>query len=297
MGFFDDLKNLKNQINKIESSVYKGNQSLLEVYERNAKLEAEIAARTVELETANKQMLTWQHIWDMMNSSKPISSVLTAVTNSLQGELGYLHSCITKKLVDKNGEYLQCVAVSGELFGTIFEKYYGCSPLEYRFSMPKIEALINSIDNDEIYQSTDLVSLLCEISPEMPKSSVEEAIAYTKTKSCIMIPLSYKQTHFGSLIVFSSREEATPNELNFLSLFAKQIELAITIADLFEVVKAQAITDSMTGLYNRRYFEEFIEKEAVRSRRHNQKFTVIGIDLDHLKKIKAIFVKYTKIAF
>ena len=41
----------------------------------------------------------------------------------------------------------------------------------------------------------------------------------------------------------------------------------------------------MTGLYNRRYFEEFISKEVVRSHRQNQKFTVIGIDLDHLKRI------------
>ena len=100
MGFFDSLRNFKNQIDQIESSVYNGKQSLLELYERNARLEAEIAARTKELDTANRQMLTLQHIWDMMNSSKPLSSVLNATVNSLQGELGYLHSCIAKRLVD-----------------------------------------------------------------------------------------------------------------------------------------------------------------------------------------------------
>ena len=36
---------------------------------------------------------------------------------------------------------------------------------------------------------------------------------------------------------------------------------------------------------NRRYFEEFIKKEAVRADRQGQKFTVIGLDLDHLKQI------------
>ena len=285
MGFFDKLKDLRDEINKIEASVYKGNQSLLEVYERNAKLEAEIAARTLELETANKQMLTLQHIWDMMNSSRPLSSVLNAITKSLQGELGYLHSCIVKKMVDKGGEYLLMVASSGELFGNTFLKYYNCTPLEYRFNIPVLDGLVNAIDKNEIYQSTELVDLINGVSPEMPIENIEEAIAYTETKSYIMIPLTYKNTHFGSLIVFSSREDATPNEINFLGLFAKQIELAITIADLFEVVKSQAVTDSMTGLYNRRYFEEFIQKETVRSKRHNQKFTVIGIDLDHLKRI------------
>ena len=58
MGFFDDLRNIKKEIDRVESSVYSGKQSLMEVYERNVKLEAEIAARTKELDTANRQMLT-----------------------------------------------------------------------------------------------------------------------------------------------------------------------------------------------------------------------------------------------
>ena len=120
---------------------------------------------------------------------------------------------------------------------------------------------------------------------EIFRKFINDITDKSKTKSYILVPLVYKHSHFGSLVVFSSREEATENELNFLKLFAKQIELAITIADLFQAVKEQAITDGMTGLYNRRYFEEFIKKEALRSNRQNQKFTVIGIDLDHLKEI------------
>ena len=89
MGFFDNIRKFKHQLDHVESTVYSGKQSLLEVYEINAKLEAEIELRTRELDRANRQMLTLQHIWDMMNSSKPLSSVLNAIVNSLQGELGY----------------------------------------------------------------------------------------------------------------------------------------------------------------------------------------------------------------
>lgn len=289
MGFFDDIKDLKNQIKRVESSVYKGNQSLLEVYERNAKLEAEIAARTAELETANKQMLSLQHVWDMMNSSKPLSSVLNAITNSLQGELGYLHSCIAKIMIDKNGQYFQLVASSGELFGDYFYTYFKGLPNEVRFSIPLIEGLDAADLNENIFHSTDVKRLLCAVSSDVSNELAEELVARSKIKSYILVPLKYKNARFGSLVVFSSRAETTPNELNFLNLFARQIELAITIADLFEAVKAQAVTDSMTGLYNRRYFEEFIQKEAVRSKRLNQKFTVIGIDLDYLKRINDNF--------
>ena len=289
MGFFDSLRNFKNQIDQIESSVYNGKQSLLELYERNARLEAEIVARTKELDTANRQMLTLQHIWDMMNSSKPLSSVLNATVNSLQGELGYLHSCIAKRLVDNEGDYLQIVACAGELFGDNFLRLFSCEPSDIRLKFPNIEELPGAIDGKQIYQSTDIFNLVKSVFPDITDDTAQKFSSETKAKSFILVPLSYKHSHFGSLVVFSTREEATENELNFLTLFAKQIELAITIADLFQAVKEQAITDGMTGLYNRRYFEEFIKKEATRSARQNQKFTVIGIDLDHLKKINDIY--------
>ena len=289
MGFFDSLKNFKNQIDQIESSVYTGKQSLLEVYERNAKLEAEIAARTKELDTANRQMLTLQHIWDMMNSSKPLSSVLSGIVSSLQGELGYLHSCIAKRLVDTDGDYLQIVACSGELFGESFVKSFHCEPSDMRLNYASDNELFSSVKLNKIYQSKDILSLVKAVAPTTSEEKVLENIKKTNTKSFILVPLSYKHSHFGSLVVFSSREDATENELNFLTLFAKQIELAITIADLFQVVKEQAITDAMTGLYNRRYFEEALKKEVVRANRQNQKFTVIGIDLDHLKQINDVY--------
>ncbi len=285
MGFFDNIRKIKDEIDRVESSVYTGKQSLMEVYERNVKLEAEIAARTKELDTANRQMLTLQHIWDMMNSSKPLSSVLNAIVNSLQGELGYLHSCIAKRLVDKDGIYLQLVACSGELFGNSFLERFNCDPCDLRLKFPDIEELSNTIEHNRIYHSKDILSLIRSVVPDVSEEFVKDLAKTTNTKSYVLVPLSYKHSHFGSLLVFSSREEATENELNFLNLFAKQIELAITIADLFQAVKEQAITDGMTGLFNRRYFEEFIKKEAIRANRQNQKFTVIGLDLDHLKRI------------
>ena len=289
MGLFDSIKRFKKQLDMVETSIYAGKQSLLEVYELNLKLEAEIAERTRELDTANKQMLTLQHIWDMMNSSKPLSSVLNAIVTSLQGELGYLHSCIAKKMVDGEGEYLKMMACSGPLFEGVFRSVFNCEPYEYRFNCPDIDDIYKSIDDDNIYHSEDTLGLIKSTIPSVSEELVSEELNKTGTKAYILIPLTYNHTHFGSLVVFSSREIASENELKFLKLFSKQIELAITIAGLFQTVKEQAVTDSMTGLYNRRYFEEFLQKETVRSKRQNTKFSIIGIDLDHLKKINDKF--------
>ena len=289
MNLFENIKKFKSQLDAVDSSVYYGSKTMLEVYERNARLEAEIEQRTKELDRANKQMLTLQHIWNMMNSSEPLSSVLNAIVNSLQGELGYVYSFIIKPQIKDEESYIQIAASSRDDFSDKFLKHFKCRMSEYKMSYPGIEGLKNAVLNNSIYQSSNLVELIGGFIPELDKEKLDGFFRDAGMKSYILVPLMSKSIHFGSLIVFSSRESVSSSELNFLSLFAKQIELAITIADLFQAVKEQAITDSMTGLYNRRYFEEFIKKEAIRSERQNQNFTVIGLDLDHLKQINDVY--------
>ena len=289
MSFFDNIRNFKNRLDRVDSAVTTGKPSLLEVYEINAKLEAEIEIRTRELDRANRQMLTLQHIWDMMNSSKPLSSVLNAIVNSLRGELGYMYSFIVNEKADNDGKYLQIVASSRDDLDEKFFKKFNCNITDFRMKFPGLKELKDTIEKNQIYQSTNLLELIQGFMPELEVEKLKEFIKDSNMKSYILVPLTSKQTHFGSLVVYSSRESVSGSELNFLSLFAKQIELSITIADLFQAVKEQAITDGMTGLYNRRYFEEFIKKEATRADRQNQKFTVIGLDLDHLKQINDVY--------
>ncbi|MBQ7286568.1 MAG: diguanylate cyclase [Candidatus Gastranaerophilales bacterium] len=54
---------------------------------------------------------------------------------------------------------------------------------------------------------------------------------------------------------------------------------------MFETVKKQAVTDHLTNLFNRRFFEDALHREATRSLRTKQPFCLIGLDLDHLKRI------------
>src|SRR6266446_603701 len=50
-------------------------------------------------------------------------------------------------------------------------------------------------------------------------------------------------------------------------------------------LQEQAISDSLTGLYNRRYLGEFLPRVLVRARRSAMPVAVILIDLDHFKRI------------
>lgn len=285
MGFFDKIRELRTMISEVESTIYGGKQDYLEIYERNLELEKEIEQRTVELNIANKRMLTLQHIWDMMNSSKPLLSVLEKIVNSIKGELGYLHSVIIRKQVDENGEYMSIITQSeNRIIDFLNEK------LTPPIHMQRIEydtkgKFAEALNNHKIVQSNDLEGALRYVIHGINDEMVELALNKMASKSIIIIPIYTRGTPFGWLVVLSSRENLADAETDFLSIFAQQIEMAITIADLFQAVKEQAVTDGLTGLYNRRYFEEYLAKEVKRAQRQNQPFSVIGIDLDFLKQI------------
>ena len=285
MGFFDKFNEVRKKVSEVESNIYHGKQDFLEVYERNLQLEKEIEERTRELNIANRRMLTLQHIWDMMNSSRPLVSVLKTIVNSIQGELGYIHSSIMRKQQDENGVYLSVVAESDNETIKRADNILQTPIQARRLAYVKDGMFAQALENKKIIQSKNIGNSLQTIMPEVKQSVIEEILEDKSIRSIIIIPLYSREQPFGVFCVFSSREELAESETDFLAIFAQQIELAITIADLFEKVKEQAVTDGLTGLYNRRYFEEYLKKEVTRAKRINQPFSIIGLDLDYLKKI------------
>ena len=53
---------------------------------------------------------------------------------------------------------------------------------------------------------------------------------------------------------------------------------------MYETVEALAITDSLTGLYTRRYFFERLNEELNRSKKYGLRFSFLMIDIDDFKK-------------
>ena len=57
------------------------------------------------------------------------------------------------------------------------------------------------------------------------------------------------------------------------------------MALLVAVQRREAITDALTGLHTRRFFEESLRMETERARRHGTSFGVLLLDIDHFKKV------------
>lgn len=285
MSFFNKIKELTNKINEVESTVYYKKQDYIEIYERNIALEKELAQQTKELSMANKKMITLQHIIDMMTSSKPLETVLDNIVNSISNEFGYVHCAILEKMKDEKGDFIKIISQSGDTAIEALHKVIHAPLYTLRLNYSPVGVYAETMRSKEITQTQNLGQTLQEIIPTITDEQLSTILDKEYCKSMIIIPLSCMNRDFGWFVVFSSRDELATSETDFLSIFAKQIEMAITIAHLFSTVKEQAVTDGLTGLYNRRYFEEYLRKEVTRANRQKQAFSLIGLDLDFLKQI------------
>lgn len=66
---------------------------------------------------------------------------------------------------------------------------------------------------------------------------------------------------------------------------ASQIALAMANVKLRESLQIQAVRDALTGLYNRRYLEQALERELQRSVREKTPVSLIMVDIDLFKRI------------
>jgi diguanylate cyclase (GGDEF)-like protein/PAS domain S-box-containing protein len=88
------------------------------------------------------------------------------------------------------------------------------------------------------------------------------------------------------IVHFQATDEAPKmdaSELSFKTTFAAQVGLSIANIRLREALRTQSVRDALTGLYNRRYLEETLEREVRRAARAAQSLGFLMIDLDHFK--------------
>lgn len=74
-------------------------------------------------------------------------------------------------------------------------------------------------------------------------------------------------------------------ELELAEALAISEDRLRTISSLHEQLQEQALRDPLTGLYNRRYLDEFFSRELSRAQREQTSLALALIDLDHFKQL------------
>ena len=121
----------------------------------------------------------------------------------------------------------------------------------------------------------------------VPDISVHPLFERTNWKGAIVgLPLKIGARVVGVMNVGFRQPHAMPDsELRMLQLLSEQAAIAIENARLHEQLNHVARTDVLTGLPNRRAFDERLLDEVRRARRYERNFALALIDLDHFKKI------------
>ena len=104
-------------------------------------------------------------------------------------------------------------------------------------------------------------------------------------RSLACIPLKVQSRIVGILYL----DDFVPREfdrerMKLLDVLASFAAMAIDNAQLHARTRLMAITDALTGLYNRRYFQQMFSRELSRAVRYSKPLSLIMMDVDDFKK-------------
>src|SRR5918996_169316 len=109
-------------------------------------------------------------------------------------------------------------------------------------------------------------------------------------EALISVPMVARGAIKGALNIYRLGEDAafTEDEFELAKRFGDPAALALDNAQIRAVLELQAQTDSLTGLFNRRYFHERLRAELNRASRAHDSIGVLMLDIDDFKRVNDV---------
>ena len=98
------------------------------------------------------------------------------------------------------------------------------------------------------------------------------------------MPIENEGKIIGTLALFH-REAGKYVNSEILKTIVAELKMVLKIKWLYSETKMLSVIDPLTELYNRRYFQQVLEKEFVRSNRYTSPLSVAMIDIDNFKSL------------
>lgn len=119
------------------------------------------------------------------------------------------------------------------------------------------------------------------------RSKEAQSVMMSTIRSVLCIPLIHAKGLSGVIYLDTLRRPGCFNDgqLEFLESLALQVSTALENAALY----TQAVTDDLTGLFNRKFTMARLKEELSRSERHGQPCSLVMADLDHFKEVNDRF--------
>ncbi|MCX8118290.1 MAG: diguanylate cyclase [Desulfobacterota bacterium] len=109
-------------------------------------------------------------------------------------------------------------------------------------------------------------------------------------KSYLILPLSIENEIIGMISLNSEQPNAfDAQDLQFFSVIGYQMAATLKHFQRFSSVKSMAVYDTLTSLYNRRYFDERLVVETQKAFYGGSALSLVMVDIDHFKRINDTF--------
>ena len=223
------------------------------------KTNEELMALVAELQRRDSEMQALISMDDLLQScttpEEAFKVVGLAAAELFVGQTGCL------AVLHASGQYLEMVARWGErpLGQPIF-------PLEDCWALRR----------GQLHEITDpQTGLLCRHFVSQPETSY------------LCVPLTVQGETLGVFCLVGAPAKRSHHQVSQLQLavtVSEAIKLSLSNLKLREELRAEAIHDPLTGLFNRRYLEETLPRELHRAQRAHSPLCVAMLDLDNFKR-------------
>lgn len=248
-----------------------------------AKLFESEKERTKELARANKTITALGNAATQVEAEKNLDRMVE-VLGEVLADLG-LHSMVL--LQSSVGENI----VIHKLSESVHLVYAGAENLahneqDYQLPSSGLTHYNELINHKQIIFLENVFETVGSIIPHLDQLDPEDFEPQDSPQSDsqgFLLPLVPGKKVFGCLLIWGP--DINNQDVPAFSLFASQIAVAFENARLMEKIQQIAITDDLTGLYNRRGLYEIGRLEIERTRRYEMPLAAIVIDIDHFKKV------------
>jgi len=227
---------------------------------------------------------------EQVHRAELLSQLIRLFSSSLQIEE------LLERVVSKSTEVLgdtSFIVLSGET---------GQLKLEAAFSTDRdrlVKMLVTTVNLGEQAIKGELLSaVLVRREPvlisNLPQASltpeVRSIVERHGVMSLLAVPIQTKEAVLGAFISLAAESKILTNDdVITASAIADFTAIALENAGLFAELQRSAITDSLTGVYNTRFFHEVLGRETARADRYSTPLSLLMIDIDTFKLVNDTF--------
>ena len=227
---------------------------------------------------------------EQVHRAELLSELIRLFSSSLQIEE------LLERVVSKSTEVL------GDTSFIVLSSESGQLKLEAAFSADRdrlVKMLVTTVNLGEQAIKSDLMSaVLLRREPvlisNLPQASMAPEIRSIVEKHGVMsllaVPIQTKETVLGAFVSLAAESKMlTSEDVITACAIADFTAIALENAGLFSELQRSAITDSLTGVYNTRFFHEVLGRETARADRYSTPLSLLMIDIDMFKLVNDTF--------